>query len=490
MLYSVMLVLREVLEASLFLSLLLSLSNKLSIKRIWLFPALAIGLLASGVESYNAAWIAQQFDGVGQELLNASLFLLAMLCFIVINAFLLPFMPRENPGIRFRWMGAAFCLIVICSLAREGSEVWIYFSSFQSQPNALQSALIGGLIGTGIGLSLGALIYFLLSAIPNRIFFPLYLVLTTLVVCGLSMQLAKLGMQVGWLDSGEALWDSSALIDERAWFGQFLHALFGYDANPDRVQVGFYVGALMATGLTCLIRYAFLVARRMRKTAITIVFVALSLPCQADTNGVYSPYVNQSERELEYSIVLRNVTDSPISLQRLSAAYAWTDQLSTEFYVLADTLGAGGRRVRGYEAEVLWQLGEQGQYWADFGLLFEYEHFDGGLREVSAGLVVERQVSQQLLLSVNALLEYEYRKDRQDELETALHARLRYLYRRSLEPALELYLDDQDYAVGPALLGSLRIAPGKQMRWSVGIPMGFTDRSADVSVRAALEFEF
>lgn len=210
----------------------------------------------------------------------------------------------------------------------------------------------------------------------------------------------------------------------------------------------------------------------------------------ADTNGVYSPYVNQAERELEYAVVLRGIGDHPISLQRLSAGFAWNDQVATEIYLLSDTLNARDQRVRGYEAELLWQLGEQGQYWADFGLLFEYEHFDDDLRELSAGLIIERQLSQQLVLTLNTIMEYEFRPEQPDELETALYARLRYLYRRSLEPALELYLDDSDYAFGPALSGSSRLSPGKQLRWSLGMPLGFTRRSPDVSLRAALEFEF
>ena len=261
MLYAVMLILREVLEASLFLSLLLALSDKLELRRIWLLPALGLGLLASTVESYFAMWISEQFDGIGQELLNGALFFTAMISFVVINAFLLArvLRPKNDSAASMPGLSALFALIVICSLAREGSEVWIYLSSFQSQADALRSALMGGLIGTGIGISLGALVYVLFSAVPKRAFFPLFFAMTTLVVCGLSMQLAKLGLQVGWLDSGDALWDSSALVNEQSWFGQFLHALFGYDANPDRVQVAFYAAALLATTLACLIRYLFFI---------------------------------------------------------------------------------------------------------------------------------------------------------------------------------------------------------------------------------------
>ena len=91
------------------------------------------------------------------------------------------------------------------------------------------------------------------------LFFPLFFTLTSMIVCGLSMQVAKLGLQIGWLDSGDALWDSSALVNEQSWFGQFLHALFGYDANPDRVQVGFYLAALLTIAIAGVIRYLFFV---------------------------------------------------------------------------------------------------------------------------------------------------------------------------------------------------------------------------------------
>ena len=258
MLYAVMLVLREVLEASLFVSLLWALGDALRLRRVWLIPALALGLLASGLASHFAGTIAEQFDGIGQELLNAMLFLIAMLSFVLINAYLSPRVLRYHNGYPApRWLYVVFALIVVGSLTRECTEVWIYLSSFQGQADAYRSATIGGLIGTGIGVSLGVLVYVAFSAVPKHLFFQLFFVLTSIVVCGLSMQLAKLGLQIGWLDSGDALWDSSALVNEQSWFGQFLHALFGYDANPDRVQVGFYAAALIAIILACLARYLF-----------------------------------------------------------------------------------------------------------------------------------------------------------------------------------------------------------------------------------------
>ncbi|MCI1729987.1 MAG: hypothetical protein LKM32_11565 [Chiayiivirga sp.] len=75
---------------------------------------------------------------------------------------------------------------------------------------------------------------------------------------GLSMQLAKLGAQIGWVDSGPALWDTNWVVSERSWLGQLLHALFGYDANPDAAQAAFYFVSLGAVCLVAAIRVGLL----------------------------------------------------------------------------------------------------------------------------------------------------------------------------------------------------------------------------------------
>ncbi len=137
-----------------------------------------------------------------------------------------------------------FVIIVSCSLMREGSEVWIYLSSFTQKPDALTSALIGAIIGTGIGLSLGAITYYLLVFMRRQFFLPTFLVIATLLVGGLSMQIAKQLLQIGLLDSAEPLWDSSFIVAEQSWLGELLYALLGYDAQPTPIQIIFYGAAI------------------------------------------------------------------------------------------------------------------------------------------------------------------------------------------------------------------------------------------------------
>ena len=257
MLDAVMLVLRETLEAALFVSLLLALCRHLGLRGRWARLAVPLGLLASWILARVAGPVAEAFDGSGQELLNATLYATTIACFIAVNLLLVPVLataadddvdaaatPTQRPAFLF-----LFVAIVTCSMAREGSEVWIYLSSFVGAPAAMSAAVTGGLIGTGIGLSMCALIYYAFSFLDQRWFLRLFFVLATLVVGGLSMQLAKLGLQIGWLESGKSLWDTSWLVSERSWFGEFLHALFGYDANPDTTQAVFYIGTLLIVAI-------------------------------------------------------------------------------------------------------------------------------------------------------------------------------------------------------------------------------------------------
>jgi len=257
MLDSVLLVLREVLEAALFISLLFALCSKLGLSRRWGTAAIVGGLLCSWLLSHFAYAIAEAGEGIGQELVNALLYAVAILCFMLLNAILLPKMllpptqtARMQEGLiaqgltQSKAIYALSALVVACSIAREGSEVWIYLSGFSLDWEALASALIGGLVGAGIGVSLGSLVYYGFAFMRDRYFFPLFVGLTSLVTGGLAMQVAKQFMQIGWLDSGRPIWDTTWLVNERSWFGEMLRALFGYDANPDRTQAMCYFGVL------------------------------------------------------------------------------------------------------------------------------------------------------------------------------------------------------------------------------------------------------
>jgi len=91
LLTSVVIVLREVLEASLLISILCAFSGMLGISRNWVGWSLLFGLVGAVAYSFGVSVITDCFDGVGQEVTNAAMqlvifLLLLLFSFLVVRA--------------------------------------------------------------------------------------------------------------------------------------------------------------------------------------------------------------------------------------------------------------------------------------------------------------------------------------------------------------------------------------------------------------------
>ncbi len=248
MLTSVIIVLREVLEAALLLSILLAMCRVLELRRQWFYGALAAGVLGSIGYGLMLGPISEAADGVGQEILNAAL-QLALYFFLLVIALLLIMNTHGNR----RYLGllqSMMLLAIACATLREGSEIFIYLMAFAPQQALLSSVLSGALIGAGIGFSIGALIYYVLVELPCQYTLGVVLTLLTLVGGGLCLQAAQQLVQADWLPSAMPLWDTSTLLDENSLFGQLLYALIGYEATPTPAEV---IAYLLGVGMMVLL---------------------------------------------------------------------------------------------------------------------------------------------------------------------------------------------------------------------------------------------
>ena len=226
-------------------------------------------------------------------------------------------------------------------------------------------------------------------------------------------------------------------------------------------------------------------------SSILLLSATTALPVYAEMDRVYHPYVEQSERELEYGFTLRDIKGENELLNHAGIGYAWNYNIFTELYLLTESITHEGEKVRGYEIEVKWQITEQGEYWADWGLLLEAGTArDISSHEIAVGVLWEKEISNRWVAAANVIAEYEYGRDITDEFETALRAQLRYRYSAAIEPAFEFYLDDQDWAAGPALMGTVKLSGRKQMRWELGLLFGLDQATPESSLRGGIEFEF
>ncbi len=246
LLNTVIILLREVLEAAVIVSIFLAFARlyQVPVRILWWVPILSLFGLFTYV--MNIELITDALDGVGQEVLNASL---QFIIYIVLVLFSITIMvPKWR-----HWVGSCMILAMTLAFIREGAEIVLYLQGFLSAPTGMLSIFLGSLIGLGIGLSIGVLIYYLLISRNTQGFPWMGFALLFLIAGGMIMQTTQLLIQADWLPSQAAAWDSGHLIAENSITGQLLYALLGYEATPIPIQVVCYVlSVLLISSLTWL----------------------------------------------------------------------------------------------------------------------------------------------------------------------------------------------------------------------------------------------
>jgi len=155
LLTSVIIVLREVLEAALIISVLLALSHLAGIRQVWVRWAVGLGLAGAVLYAGNFATVSDWLDGVGQEVISALLQSAIYVCLVIFAMLLTTVGPAHEH--RSRLLQILMIIGVSLAITREGSEIFLYLSGFTGDLDVLRPILAGGMVGAGIGVSAGAL---------------------------------------------------------------------------------------------------------------------------------------------------------------------------------------------------------------------------------------------------------------------------------------------------------------------------------------------
>ncbi|MBU2923385.1 hypothetical protein Q4530_14930 [Colwellia sp. 1_MG-2023] len=205
---------------------------------------------------------------------------------------------------------------------------------------------------------------------------------------------------------------------------------------------------------------------------------------------VYHPYVLPNEREVEWRLFSHRESNNNKLAQRLAYGQSVSENLMLEFYLVGERYSNNDFDLVSYELEARWMLTEQGEYWADWGLLFEVEkETEQKNWEVTSGIIVEKEFGR-TSLTLNAFVIYEWGKTLKSELETEFRLKYRYRYIEQFQPAIELYLGEDYLGIGPAFMGLQRFNAQKQLKWEVGFITGMDSRSKGHVLRVAVEYEF
>lgn len=239
-------------------------------------------------------------------------------------------------------------------------------------------------------------------------------------------------------------------------------------------------------------------ARITRTFPTLVIAVVLLLPDELLADGlvvdkIYHPYVDALEREIEFRSLYQDRQrglDSPKQIHQLSLGTSIGQNHFAEVKFVSAVTRNGDFDLGAVELEWKWQLTEQGEYFADWGLLFEFEQgIETDIHELVAGFLVEKEFGR-FSATANLFLIQEWGKAVDEEFETASAIQARYRHSRGFEPALEIYVGQNSTAAGPALLGSASIGVRKSLHWEAGVMFGLDNESANTTFRVLLEFEF
>ncbi len=235
---SVIIILREVLEAALLVSVLLVLSQKLQLSKKWLIYALLFGLLGATFYALNIQSVSLAFEGVGQEVVNASIHIILWL---TIALFIISIRNREHSKVIYSTMISCVAL----AITREGSEIIIYIQGIITIPELTMPVIAGSIIGSGIGISVGVFFYYFIDALSFQNSIRTGLFIIVLIAGGMVMQITQLLIQADIITSQQAIWDTTLLLNERSLVGQLLYAVIGYEATPTPIQLYAYIITLI-----------------------------------------------------------------------------------------------------------------------------------------------------------------------------------------------------------------------------------------------------
>jgi high-affinity iron transporter len=263
MLGAFVIVLREVIEAGLIVGIVLAATRSVRGRGLWVSLGVLAGLAGAGLVALFAGAISNTFEGTGQELLNASVLIIAVFMLAWHNAW----MARHGRELaaEVRQVGKAvasgerplMALAVVCGVAvlREGSEVVLFLYGIIASGTSATELLAGGLLGVLGGGIFTALTYLGLLAVPSRYIFTVTGILITFLAAGMAAQAVFYLNSAGVLTAlSDTVWDTSGVLSQSSFAGLILHTLIGYSDQPTVMQLVVYVATILA--ITALTRYA------------------------------------------------------------------------------------------------------------------------------------------------------------------------------------------------------------------------------------------
>ena len=254
MLPGFVLFLREGLEASLIVSILLAALRQLGqpekMRAVWLgVIAAVLGSLVGGIALYVTV---REYAGTSlQTILETITYVLA----VVLLTYMTFWMQSHSRTLRSEiatqagaaGSGFALGMLAFTSVGREGLESAVFTLAFAFETKG--ALLLGGALGIMTSVALSVLIYRFGYRLDFRLFFRVMGILLLVFAAGLVGNAVQNMQALGWIHAGTTpLWNISRFLSEDSMLGDLLHSFVGYSASPSQLQGALYALYLVIVG--------------------------------------------------------------------------------------------------------------------------------------------------------------------------------------------------------------------------------------------------
>jgi high-affinity iron transporter len=247
MLPAFILLLREGLEASLVVSILLAALRQLGrpeqARAIWAGVGLAaLGSVIGGIIIFVT--VREYADTTAQTIFETVTYLVA----VVILTGMTFWMQRHSRTLKreitekatMAGSGFALGLLAFTTVGREGLEASVFALAFAFQANGLLW-LTGAALGIAAAVGLCWAIYRMGYRLDYRLFFRVMGVLLLIFAAGLLGNAVQNMQELGWITfGGTHLWSTAGVLSEESVLGDMLHGFIGYAESPTALQAVLY----------------------------------------------------------------------------------------------------------------------------------------------------------------------------------------------------------------------------------------------------------
>lgn len=260
MLATLVIFLREGIEASMIVAILLAYLNRLGQRQHFRDVFLGVGaaLVLAGAGGAAVYLTIRSYDGSRvQTIFETGTYVVAAGVLTYMTFWMRNHARSLSSELRSRAEAAldgkarwGLALLAFQAVGREGLET-VVFTLAIIFSTSVAGALSGAVIGLAGSLVLAFVIYRLGHRLNLSRFFTVIGVLLMVFAAGLLADTVENLQQLGWVRVlATPMWHSGALLSEDSALGDVLHSFFGYSDAPTPLQLLVYVGylALVITG--------------------------------------------------------------------------------------------------------------------------------------------------------------------------------------------------------------------------------------------------